>query len=87
MNGEFNSLVMKDWLALNPKVYSHNHQSIQEKHDNMMKYKKAEVHVDKGKPQVYKVINNNGDDDEGHQLIFKNKKTLKGVSKAVVKNE
>ena len=32
---ELNSLVMKDFIALNPKVYSFNHQSMKEKHENM----------------------------------------------------
>ena len=36
--------------------------------------------------RVYRVIDKTGKDEE-HQLILKNKKTLKGVSKAVVKNE
>ena len=42
--------------------------------------------MDNGKPLKYKVIDKTGKDEE-HQLILKNKKTLKGVSKAVVKNE
>ena len=34
---ELNSLVMKDWLALNPKVYSSNHQTMKDKHEKIMK--------------------------------------------------
>ena len=87
MKDELRSLVMKAWLALNPKVYSFNCQAIQDQHEQLMKEKKADVYVEKGRPQIYQAINKNGDDDEEHQLILKNKKTLKGVSKAVVKNE
>ena len=43
-------------------------------------------YVEQGKPQVYQVKHNTGSEEE-HQLIMKNKKTLKGVSRAVVKNE
>ena len=52
MKDELHSLVMKDWLALNPKVYSFNHQTLKE-----------------------------------NRIVYQNKKTLKGISKAVVKNE
>jgi len=48
-----NSLLMTEFLALNPKVYSINYQSI----------------------------------DEFNEVKVKNKKTLKGVSKTVVKKE
>ena len=51
-----------------------------------MKDKLVDVQVEKGKSLVYRVIDKTGKDEE-HQLILKNKKTLKGVSKAVVKNE
>ena len=51
-----------------------------------MKDKLVEVQVEKGNSLVYKVTDKTGKDEE-HQLILKNKKTLKGVSKAVVKNE
>ena len=50
-----------------------------------MKDKLVDVQVEKGKSLVYKVIDKTGKDEE-HQLILKNKKTLKGVSKCVVKN-
>ena len=50
---EMNSLLMTEFLALNPKVYSINYQSI----------------------------------DEFNEVKVKNKKTLKGVSKTVVKKE
>jgi hypothetical protein len=50
---EMNTLIMKEFLALNPKVYSIIHQ----------------------------------DQDKTGQIIDKNKKTMKGVSKAVVKKE
>ena len=43
---------MKDFIALNPKVYSFNYQTFKE-----------------------------------NQIVYQTKKTLKGVSKAVVKNE
>ena len=52
-----------------------------------MKDKLINIEVEKGNPQFYNVISKTGDDTEEHKLIFKNKKTLKGVSKAVVKNE
>ena len=52
MKDELQSLPMKEWLALNPKVYSFNYQTIKE-----------------------------------NQIVYQNKKTLKGVSKAVVNNE
>ena len=51
-----------------------------------MKDKLVDVQVEKGNSLVYKVIDKTGKDEE-HQLILKNKKTLKGVSKAVVENE
>jgi hypothetical protein len=47
------SLLIKEFIALNPKVYSIKHQEINE---------------------------------ENKQIYIKNKKALKGVSKAVVKN-
>ena len=50
---EMNSLLITEFIALNPKVYSVNYQSLDE-------FKRVEI---------------------------KNKKTLKGVSKVVVKNE
>ena len=53
MKDEMNSLLMTEFLALNPKVYSINYQSI----------------------------------DEFNEVKVKNKKTLKGVSKTVVKKE
>ena len=53
MKDEMNSLLMTEFLALNPKVYSINYQSI----------------------------------DEFNDVKVKNKKTLKGVSKTVVKKE
>jgi len=83
---ELRSLVMKAWLALNPKVYSFNCQAIQDKHEKQLKDKLIDVQVEKGKSLVYRVIDKTGKDEE-HQLILKNKKTLKGVSKAVVENE
>jgi len=86
MKDELRSLVMKAWLALNPKVYSFNCQAIQDKHEKQLKDKLVDVQVEKGKSLVYRVIDKTGKDEE-HQLILKNKKTLKGVSKAVVKNE
>ena len=86
MKDELRSLVMKAWLALNPKVYSFNCQAIQDKHEKQMKDKLVDVQVEKGKSLVHKVIDKTGK-DEVHQLILKNKKTLKGVSKCVVKNE
>ena len=43
---ELNSLVMKDWLGLNPKVYSHNHQSLQDKHEQQMKDKLVDIQVE-----------------------------------------
>ena len=49
---ELNSLLMTDFIALNPKVYSFNYQTMKE-----------------------------------NKIVYQNKKTLKGVSKAVVKNE
>ena len=49
---ELNSLLMTDFIALNPKVYSFNYQTMKEK-----------------------------------QIVYENKRILKGVSKAVVKNE
>ena len=53
----------------------------------MMKDKLADVQVEKGKPQVYKANSKVGHDTEEHQLIMLNQKTLKGVSRAVVKNK
>ena len=53
----------------------------------MMTDKLIDIQVEKGKPQFYKTISKTGAATEEHELIFKNKKTLKGVSKAVVKNE
>ena len=49
---ELNSLLMTEFIALNPKVYSFNYQTMKE-----------------------------------NQIVYQNKKTLKGVSKAVVNNE
>ena len=69
--------------ALNPKVYSHNHQSIQDRHEKQMKDKLVDIQVER--PQFYKVISKIGNDTEEHQLIWKNTITLKGVSKSVVK--
>ena len=76
--------VMKAWLAQNPKVYSFNCQAIQDQHEQLLKDKKADVYVEQGKPQVDQVKHNTGSEEE-HQLIMKNKKTLKGVSRAVAK--
>ena len=45
MKYELLSLVMKALLALNPKVYSFNCQAIQDKHEQMMKDKLADVQV------------------------------------------
>ena len=53
LKDEVNTLIMNEFLALNPKVYSIIHQ----------------------------------DQDKTGQIIDKNKKTMKGVSKAVVKKE
>jgi len=53
MKDELNGLIITEFTALNPKVYSFNHQSI----------------------------------DEFEKISIHNKKTLKGVSKVVVKNE
>ena len=50
---ELNTLIMTEFIALNPKVYSINHQTL----------------------------------DEFNNVDIKNKKTLKGISKTVVKNE
>jgi hypothetical protein len=50
---ELNTLIMTEFIALNPKVYSINHQTF----------------------------------DEFNNVKIKNKKTLKGVSKTVVKHE
>ena len=44
---KLNSLVMKDWLALDPTAYSHNHQSLQDKHEKEMKDKLVDVQVEK----------------------------------------
>ena len=52
----------------------------------MLKDKKAEVYVEQGKPSVYQMKEETGEEGE-YNLIIKNKKTLKGVSKCVVKNE
>ena len=52
MKDELQSLPMQEWIALNPKVYSYNYQTLKE-----------------------------------NQIVYENKKTLKGVSKSVVKNE
>ena len=86
---------MKDCVALNPKVYGLSYQtrekinsiSEEEKHEKMMKDKLIDIQVEKGKPEFYKAISKTGEATEEHELRFKNKKTLKGVSKAVVKNE
>ena len=82
---DLNSLVTKDWLGLNPKVYSHSHQSIQDKHEKQLKDKLVDIQVER--PQFYNVISKVGDATDEHQLTMKSKKTLKGVSKCVVKNE
>ena len=87
MKDELRSLVMKAWLALNPKVYSFNCQAIQDQHEKQMKETLVDVPVNKNiKSRVYRVIDMTGKDEE-HQLILKNKKTLKSVSTAIVKNE
>ena len=78
---------MKDFIALNPKVYSFNYQTMKEQHEKMMTDKLVDIQVEKGNPQFYKAISKTGGATEEHELILKNKKTLKGVSKAVVKNE
>ena len=49
---ELNSLLMTEFIALNPKAYSFNYQTLKE-----------------------------------NQIVYETKKILKGVSKAVVKNE
>ena len=53
MKDEFNGLLISEFIGLNPKAYSINHQTL----------------------------------NEAKELEIKNKKTLKGVSKVVVKNE
>lgn len=53
MKDEFNGLLISEFIGLNPKVYSINHQTL----------------------------------NEAKELEIKNKKTLKGISKVVVKNE
>ena len=50
---ELNTLAMREFISLNPKVYSINHQTL----------------------------------DDANRVKIKNKKTLKGVSKVVVKKE
>ena len=67
---ELISSVMKDWLALNPKVCSHNHQSIQGKHEKQLKDKLVDIQVER--PQFYNVISKVGDAAEEHELIMKN---------------
>ena len=86
MKDEIQSLPIKEWIALNPKVYSHNHQNMQEQHAKIMNTL-TNIEVEKGNPQAYNVISKNGDDAEEHKLIFKNKKILKGIPNAVVNNE
>ena len=51
-----------------------------------MKDTLIDAYVERGKPHLYQVKDKTGAEEE-HQLIIKNKKTLKGVSKCVVKNE
>ena len=53
MKDEFNGLLISEFIGLNPKGYSINHQTL----------------------------------NEAKELEIKNKKTLKGISKVVVKNE
>ena len=38
---EFNSLLLKEWLALNPKVYSINHQTLNEQKEIIEKNKQV----------------------------------------------
>ena len=52
-----------------------------------MNDKLVNVYLKQSNPKFYNLISKTGDNTEVHKLIFKNKKTLKGVSKAVVKNE
>ena len=44
---ELNSLVMKDFIALSPKVYSFNYQSMKENHEKMMNDKLIDIQVEK----------------------------------------
>ena len=50
---ELNSLVMKDFIALTPKVYSFNYQTMKEQHETMMTDKLIDIQVEKGKPQFF----------------------------------
>ena len=50
---ELNSLVMKDFIALNPKVYSFNHQTMKDKHEKIMKDKLINIEVEK---EIHKFI-------------------------------
>ena len=84
---ELHCLVMKAWVALNPKVYSYNYQSMTEAHAKLLKDKKIDINIEKENPYSYNIINKIDNNIEEHKLITKNKKTLKGVSKVVVENE
>ena len=71
MKDEFNSLLIKDFIGLNPKVYSINHQTLKDMKEILTDNENKEV-IDPIDPK---------------DIIEKNKKTLKGVAKVVVKHD
>ena len=68
---EFNSLLLKEWLALNPKVYSINHQTLEDL---------KEVLKANEQKEIIEAIN-------PKDIIEKNKKTCKGREAVVLRQD
>ena len=68
---EFYSLIIKEWLALNPKCYSINHQTLEDLKDILKANEEKEI-IEALDPK---------------DIIEKNKKICKGVKTVVLENE
>ena len=68
---EFYSLIIKEWLALNPKCYRINHQTLEDLKEVLKANEQKEI-IEPIDPK---------------DIIEKNKKTCKGIKAVVLKNE
>ena len=69
--GEFNSLLLKEWLAFNPKVYSINHQTLEDL-EGVLKANEQKEIIEPIDPK---------------NIIEKNLKVCQGIKAVVLKNE
>ena len=60
--GDTHGLVITDFLALNPKVYSFNHQTLDQEVENKITQKKKKISRKNKKRQKYNKTNDNPQD-------------------------